>query len=223
MSQKIMIYATFMFAIIMVYNTIYSINYIDAYHYSNRRWQSTTVDLCYDTYSLSYLRIDGTTNQVNKAISQLDIARGDWNNQPSRFTLNRISGQYCTNWIYAANIANSNEEYTAATVMLCVREGSGERCAILDIPPDFPTGYITRASVTFNTSFNWFTTQKCPSDLTIKDRTLNYVARHEFGHWISFNHTYGSPSSSVMYYNYNCNSRNFVKPDDSSELSSIYG
>lgn len=55
------------------------------------------------------------------------------------------------------------------------------------------------------------------------ERTLSYVARHEFGHWVSFGHTYGLPEESVMYYQYNCNSRNSVKPADSTELSSIYG
>ncbi|MFN4337128.1 MAG: hypothetical protein ACK4FV_06070 [Candidatus Nitrosocaldus sp.] len=76
----------------------------DAFHYAQRRWEGTTVNLCYDTYSLSYLRINGNTNQVNRAVNQLDIARNDWNNQPSRFTLNRIGGQYCNNWVYATNI-----------------------------------------------------------------------------------------------------------------------
>ncbi len=136
MVQKVIIYISSMLIIIMAYNITNSMNYVNAYHYSNRRWESTTVNLCYDTYGLSYLRIDGRTNNVSKATSQLDIARNDWNNQPSIFTLNRISGQYCNNWIYAANLSRG-EDNTAATAMLCVREGFGERCAILDIPLTF--------------------------------------------------------------------------------------
>lgn len=195
---------------------------IYADHYAQRRWQGTRVDLCYDSYGLSYLRIDNRTNQYTIVKQQLDIARNDWNNQPSRFTLRLIDGQYCSNWVYAAHLSEG-EDKTAAAAMICVRQGFGERCAIADVPRDFPTGYITRASITFNTTFDWFTTEKCPSDLNVKERTLNYVARHEFGHWVTFKHTYGSPSESVMYASYHCSSRNSVKPYDSAELSSIYG
>lgn len=196
---------------------------IDAHHYSQRRWEGTSVDLCYDSYSLRNLRIDNNPNQYTKVKQQLDIARNDWNDEPSRFTLNLIGGQYCRNWIYANAMTNGEDKTAAAAAMICVRQGSGERCAIAELPRDFPTGYITRASVTFNTRFDWFTTAMCPSDLDIKKRTLSYVARHEFGHWVSFDHTFGFPYESVMYASYDCSSRNSVKPADSAELSSIYG
>ncbi len=188
---------------------------IYADHYAQRRWQGTRVDLCYDSYGLSYLRIDNRTNQYTIVKQQLDITRNDWNNQPSRFTLRLIGGQYCSNWVYAANIRDSIPD-TVAVAILCISNTCDYDLSRL------PYGYINKAMIYFNTGTEWFTTREC-SPFTTGKWTLNYVARHEFGHWVSFNHTFGSPSESVMYASYHCSSRNSVKPYDSTELSSIYG
>jgi len=205
-------------AIVLVFAIMMS-NYVAyADHYVNLRWVGYTVNYCYDTFGLSYLRINGYANRVSMAVDQINIARGDWNNQPSRFTLNVIHPQYCQNWIYATNIASS-EEGGAAVVVLCVNDQN--RCST-DLRYLPRPGTVVKASMTFNTAKEWFTDVVCDTE-NFKKYTLNYVARHEFGHWVVFDHYYGIRDDSVMFYTYDCRSRNSVKPMDSNELSQIYG
>jgi hypothetical protein len=189
-----------------------------ASHYRNLRWSGYTVNYCYDTYGLSYLRIDNNNNQVSLAVSQINIVRDDWNNQPSRFTLNVIRPQYCQNWIYAANISSAEEE-GAAVVLLCVNDTNKCSTDLRYLPS---SGTVVKAAITFNTTKDWRTDVVCDTN-GFRKFTLNYVAKHEFGHWVVFGHYYGYPGDSVMYVAYNCNSRNSVKPMDSNELSQIYG
>ena len=183
-------------------------------YYSGRRWSDAIVDLCYDAYGLSHLRIDGQSNQYTKAEQQIDIARNDWNNQPSRFTLNKISGQGCINWIYAANRGYNGP---ATETMLCINSVSTCYYSF----DNMPSGNIVKAAVTFNTYDAWRTTRVCTS-WTDEDGpwTLNYVVRHEFGHWVAFKHT---AKMSAMYTLYDCNYRDSIKPHDSDSLTAIYG
>lgn len=50
------------------------------------RWSGYTVNYCYDTYGLSYLKISTSPNQrpapnqPSTAINQINIVRNDWNN-----------------------------------------------------------------------------------------------------------------------------------------------
>lgn len=84
--------------IAVIISALMLIQMVEGHLYGGNRWSTATVDLCYDSFSLSYLDIGATA-----AMSQLDKARNDWNNQPSRFTLNKIDRQFCTHWNYAAN------------------------------------------------------------------------------------------------------------------------
>lgn len=190
----------------IITSTVYGTDY-----YSGRRWNGSTVGLCYDAYGLNHLRIDGQTNQYTKAEQQLDIARNDWSNQPSRFTLNKIGPQWCINWIYAAN---RGYDGPAAETMLCINSVSSCYYSL----DGMPTGSIVRAAVTFNTYDAWSTIRQC-TIWTDEDGpwTLSYVARHESGHWVAFKHT---PKVSVTYTLYDYN-RDSVKPHDSE--SHIYG
>jgi hypothetical protein len=206
-------------AVIVLVLTILISDYaVYASHYRNLRWSGYTVNYCYDTYGLSYLKIDGYANRVTTAISEINIARNDWNNQPSRFTLNVINPQYCQNWIYAANISSA-EEGSAAVALLCVNNINNCSTDLLYLPS---SGTVVKASITFNTTKDWRTDVVCDTQ-GLKKFTLNYVARHEFGHWVVFDHYFTYPGNTVMYPSYNCESRNSVKPIDSNELSQIYG
>ena len=205
-------------AIILVF-TIMMSNYVAyADHYVNLRWSGHTVNYCYDTFGLSYLKINGYPNQTSLAVNQINIARDDWNNQPSRFTLRVIHPQSCQNWVYAANISSSEHD-GAAVVLLCVNDTNRCSTNFFDLPRP---GTVVRAAITFNTAKDWRTDVVCDTNGSMKF-TLNYVARHEFGHWVVFDHYYGIRDDSVMFYTYDCRSRNSVKPMDSNELSRIYG
>ncbi|MEM2856083.1 MAG: matrixin family metalloprotease [Candidatus Nitrosocaldaceae archaeon] len=196
--------------ILLPITSVYATDY-----YSGRRWGGTTVDLCYDAYGLSSLRIDGQINQYTKVQQQIDIARNDWNNLPSRFTLNKVrSDQWCINWVYGANRGYNGP---AAETMLCINSVSTCYYSFDNMPSD----NIVKAAVTFNTYDSWSTTRECTSWADEDGPwTLNYVARHEFGHWVAFKHT---ATVSVMYYLYNCNYRDSIKQHDSDSLTSIYG
>ena len=76
-----------------------SINSNIAYanHYTGYRLLLTYTNVCYDSYSLALVNIDGNTNRFNIVASELNQARNDWNNQPSVFTINRVNS--CNNWI----------------------------------------------------------------------------------------------------------------------------
>ena len=214
--NKLLILCLIAMAGIIAYSSIIDHTYAD--HNRNLRWSGYTVNYCYDTYGLSYLWIDGQRNRISTTVNEINIARNDWNNQPSRFTLNTIQPQYCQNWIYAANITAA-EEGSAAVVLLCVNDINNCATDFRYLPS---SGTVVKAAITFNTAKQWRTSVVCDT-IDFSTFTLNYVARHEFGHWVVFKHYYGLPSDSVMYYAYNCYSRNSVKQIDSNELSQIYG
>ncbi len=180
---------------------------VEGHLYGGNRWSTATVDLCYDSFSLSYLDIGATA-----AMSQLDKARNDWNNQPSRFTLNKIDRQFCTHWNYAANHGTTGPN---AVTIICI----GSDCTY-----PFQSGYITDVDTEYNYKKDWETTRQCTNPNTNPQGpfTLEYTARHEFGHWIWFKDVYDDPSTTVMYYNYSC-LKDSVKPHDSVELSQVYG
>ncbi len=144
---------------VVVMSTIYMVGSADASHYKNLRWSGYTVNYCYDGYGLSYLKI-GTNpnqptrpNQTSTAINQINIAKNDWNNQPSRFTLNVIHPQYCQNWIYAANL-DSAEEGSAAVTLLCINNTNNCSTDFRYLPS---SGTVVKAAITFNTTKDWYT------------------------------------------------------------------
>ncbi|MEM2923776.1 MAG: hypothetical protein QW560_05130 [Candidatus Nitrosocaldus sp.] len=76
-------------------------------YYSGYRWSGTSVDMCYDSFSLNMINIDGETNKFSTVASVLDAVRNDWNNEPSIFALNRINSQFCSHWNYSAALGSS--------------------------------------------------------------------------------------------------------------------
>ncbi|MEM4237950.1 MAG: matrixin family metalloprotease [Candidatus Nitrosocaldaceae archaeon] len=181
------------------------------HYYTGNRWSSYSIDVCYDSYSLKNIVLDDKGDQYSKVAQQLDIARNDWNRLQSIFTLNKKDT--CDNWAYATY---RGDEFIAQT-MLCINWiGS----CYYD-SQNMPSGNIVKASITFNADDKWSTSRQCASPYNkVGPWALNYVARHEFGHWVAFRHT---SENSVMYHSYNCNYRDSIKPHDSYSLTIIYG
>ncbi len=163
-------------------------------HYSGYRWFLSSINTCYDSYSLKNINIDGNTNQFSKVASELDQGRNSWNNLPSQFTLNRVSN--CNNWV----------------------TGEYHDTMWLGIVSQYQFGYIVDADMIINTKYNYKTAPECYGFLY--GYTLDYVARHEWGHYVEFN---DYPSNTVMYPKYNCDYWNSIKSHDSSSVSNIYG
>lgn len=178
---------------------------IDA-HYTpyHNRWANSIVDVCYDRYSLSQLNIGATA-----AENQLDIARNDWNNLPSIFTINKLTNPPCNNTIYAAH----RDQTVNAETIVCVNSVCTTQAE------DLPAGFVTQVITTFNRDKTWTTVRECNPNNAI---TMSYTARHEWGHWVVLMHN-SMLGDSVMYPNYNCPSRESIKPHDSSDLSNLYG
>lgn len=164
-----------------------------AYHYTGYRWQGSSVNLCYDQNGLSQLNLSWTSVQ-----SELEQARSDWNNQPSFFTLNRVWTNCQGHWVTAANEGN-NLKYGRTVITV--------------------NGYITDADTIINSYYQYSTVGRC----THPPATLDYLQRHEFGHWVAFGDVYDPAKTTVMWNGYDCNKWNSIKTDDSNELTNIYG
>ncbi|MCS7141026.1 MAG: hypothetical protein NZ888_02435 [Candidatus Nitrosocaldus sp.] len=175
---------------------IVGINTAYASHYSGYRWALTYTNACYDSYSLNNVNIDGSTGRYSLVASEIDQARNDWNNLPSVFTINRVNS--CNNWITAASF---NASFLARTFFQ--QQG----------------GYLVDVDTEINSYYRFSSSGRC----TTPPYTLDYVMRHEFGHWVMFNDVWYTSPSSVMYGGYDCNRWNSIKSYDSNELSSIYG
>lgn len=162
-------------------------------YYSGNKWSGSTVNMCYDAFSLADLNIGSTS-----AINELEEAKAAWNSQPSAWTLNRVDpNEFCKNW-------NS--------VVTCGRNGV---LATAWITTSGST--IVDADTEYNDSYSWTTSASCSEPFT-----MSYVANHEFGHWVQFNHPAQS-ATSVMVPNYDCNKYDTIKAHDGSSLTSIYG
>ncbi len=83
---------------VIVVVTIISSSVVYAHHYSGYRWLLPYTNVCYDSYSLSLINIDGNINRYSQVASELDQARQSWNDQASIFTINKVSGNN-NNWI----------------------------------------------------------------------------------------------------------------------------
>lgn len=161
-------------------------------NYSGYKWFSSSVDVCYDSYSLGLINLGYTS-----VASEIDQARSSWNNLPSTFTLNKVSS--CNNWITSANYGNT---------------------LILGTTFFHQTfGFLDNVDTEINRYPTWTTSGNCsPSPYT-----LDYLMRHEFGHWIMFNDEYNTSESTVMYGQYSCTKWDSIKSHDSSSVTSIYG
>ena len=164
------------------------------HYYSGNRWLGSSIDLCYDSNSLGLMNIGATA-----AMSELDVARTNWNNQPSVFTLNKISpGGFCHNWNTSAAYGKNGVLATTFTSLT----GST----------------ITDTDTEYNRSYSWTTSSNCSPE----PYTMHFTALHEFGHWVKFNHA-PSSENSVMVPAYNCVKDSAVQSHDSSSLTTIYG
>ncbi len=162
-------------------------------YYSGNKWSGTSVNMCYDSFSLADLNI-GATNAIN----ELEEAKNAWNSQPSAWTLNRVNpNDFCKNWNSAVTFGRNGVLATTWTTT------SGTT--------------ITDTDTEYNDSYSWTTSASCSEPYT-----MSYVANHEFGHWVKFNHPAQS-ATSVMVPSYDCNKYDTIKTHDSSSLTSIYG
>lgn len=178
--------------------TVLSSNIAYANHYSGYRWLLPYTNVCYDSYSLSLININGYTNRYSVVASEIDQARNDWNDQPSIFTINKVSGNNCNNWI------TSGYAPSASWLARVIYNQQG--------------GYLVDTDMEINRGYKFVSYGRC----TGQPYTLDYVARHEFGHYVMFNDVWWTNPSSTMYGGYDCNIWNGVKSYDSNELSSIY-
>lgn len=160
-------------------------------YYSGNKWSGSTVNMCYDSFSLADLNI-GSTNAIN----ELEQAKNAWNNQASVWTLNRVSpNDFCKNWNSAVTLGQNGVLAQTWTTL------SGS----------------TITDTEYNDSYTWTTSASCSGSYT-----MDYVANHEFGHWVKLNHPAQS-ATSVMVPSYDCNKYNSIKTHDSSSLTSVYG
>jgi hypothetical protein len=185
-------------AVIVLVLTILISDYaVYASHYTGYRWLLPYTNVCYDSYSLALVNINGYTNNFNTVASELDQARSDWNNQPSIFTINRVNS--CNNWVTSGYAPS--QPWLARVIKTT------------------QAGYIVDADMEINRYYNFVSWGRCSTP----PYTLDYVARHEFGHYVEFRDILGWFPNSTMYGSYNCERWNSVKSYDSNELSSIYG
>lgn len=162
-------------------------------NYTGHRWFSTSTDTCYDQYSLNLMNLSYTD-----IVSELDQARSSWNNLPSQFTINKVSS--CNHWITSANYGNTG--YLGVTYHA------------YDV-----FGYISDMDTEINRYYQFSTAGTC----TTPPYTLDYLMRHEFGHWVEFADEYNTSEVTVMYGAYDCNKWNSIKSHDSSSVTTIYG
>lgn len=73
--------------------------------------------------------------------------------------------------------------------------------------------------IEINSYYSYSSSGRC----TVPPYTLDYVMRHEFGHWVMFDDVWYWNPSSVMFGCYDCQRWDSIKSYDSNELSSIYG
>lgn len=163
-------------------------------YWSGKKWNSVQVKMCYDAFSLGDLNI-GSTNAIN----ELEQSKNAWNNQPSNWVLTRVNpDDFCKNWNSAVTLGQTG---TLAQTWVT---SSGN--------------IITDTDTEYNDSYTWSTARSC----TPGTYTMDYVANHEFGHWVMFNHP-AQTETSVMVPNYDCNKYDTIKSHDSGSLTSIYG
>ncbi|MEM4175459.1 MAG: hypothetical protein QXT56_04390 [Candidatus Nitrosocaldus sp.] len=182
--------------IIVALAVIASIGIAHASHYTGYRWALPYTYSCYDSYSLNNVRIDGSTQRYSLVASEIDQARNSWNSLPSIFEIRRSTS--CNNWITAASF---NADFLARTFWN--QQG----------------GYLVDVDTEINSYYSYASSGRC----TVPPYTLDYVMRHEFGHWVMFDDVFYWNPSSVMYGGYHCQRWDSIKSYDSNELSSIYG
>ncbi|GIU71964.1 MAG: hypothetical protein KatS3mg003_1888 [Candidatus Nitrosocaldaceae archaeon] len=183
-----------MLAALVAINIVVAEEAYSTHYYTGHRWLFSTINVCYDSYSLKNVNIDGSTNQFSKVASELDQGRASWNNLPSQFTLNRVSS--CNNWVTGEY---HNTDWLGKVVS------------------QYQFGYIVDADMIINTKYNFKTAPECNG--STYGYTLDYVARHEWGHYVEFN----DYPFTVMHPSYDCNRWNGIDSHTSSSVSNIYG
>lgn len=162
-------------------------------YYSGDRWSGTTVNMCYDLFSLADLNIGSTS-----AVNELEQAKSEWNGQSSVWTLNRVNpDDFCDNWNHAVDWGRNGD----LAIAWITTSGS----TVID------------ADTEYNLAYDWTTSGSCSEPFT-----MDYVANHEFGHWVKFDHPAQS-ATSVMVPTYDCNKYDELQSHDSSSLEDIYG
>jgi len=188
---------------VVAITAVLSSNIVYASHYSGYRWFLPYTDICYDSYSLTRVNIDGSTNRYSLVASEINQARNSWNNAPSIFTINYSNSGLCHNWVTAG--------YNPGGAWLAITN------------PSYQFGYLSDTDIEINSAWPFYsnTCSQTPGSVRY---VLDYVMRHEFGHVVEFVdvYVYTNPVS-TMYFMYDCNRWNTIKSYDSNELSSIYG
>lgn len=157
-------------------------------------------DVCYDTNELNNISIGGTWNHATEIKKELDDARAEWNNQVSTFALWKDSSCISSDqWVGSANLGLFGD---LAVTYISTSGGN-----LVDTDTDFNTQ--KQFEIESNTC-NWW------------DWDIEWVANHEFGHWVSFDHsTATSNTHSVM--KGNCvTGWADVQSADASQLDDLY-
>jgi len=179
-------------AAIVTLATITTTNAMATDYYSGEKWFWGTNDICYHSTSLSGVNIGSSAT-----ISEWDAARSDWNGITPDYKINKSTGS-CGHWVSASNYGNSGT-LTYAT--------NGN-----DI-----FGYVNDVDFSINTYYSYQTTHSCSSPYH-----MEYLARHELGHWAILDDVTDVTKDTTMYGTYHCTKWDVLSSHDESTINSVY-
>lgn len=165
-----------------------------AFHYSGQRWSLTTVNVAYDLNSLGNLK-NTSGNPIGwvAVTNDIDVARNNWNNLPSRWYIDRLTST-SNNWVAAA-ISPTRPAQTQCYWFL----------------------WLLDCDTTMNNTLQWTT----GTGGFFGPYGISEVARHEFGHFVRFLDVHRTDT--VMFDMWDPDIYKSIKSADSSELTSVYG
>jgi hypothetical protein len=170
----------------------------DAYHYISKKWNGGYHTECPESTSLDTLNIGWFA-----AATAIDARAAEWAALPGSYTPD--SWPSCTSPLDPNLWRGSNlNDATKAGKTVIFTSGS----------------FITGGQTDLNNQITW-TTSGC-NDAVGQPRNINYVARHEQGHWVAFKDISTAGKVTVMWSIYKCTQHNSIKTDDKNELLTIY-
>jgi hypothetical protein len=161
-------------------------------YYSGEKWFSGTNDICYHSTSLAGVNIGSSST-----ISEWDDARSDWNDITVSYQINKSTGS-CGHWVSASNYGDNG-------VLAYATNGN-----------DW-LGYVNDVDFSINTYYDYQTTSSCSEPYH-----MEYLARHELGHWAILEDVSDNQADTTMYDSYHCTKWDALSSHDESTIDSVY-